>query len=39
MEENAGTVGITLTADQLARLSAVEAPVGDRYADMSRVNR
>jgi hypothetical protein len=39
MEENAGAVGITLTADQLARLSAVEAPVGDRYADMSRVNR
>jgi aryl-alcohol dehydrogenase-like predicted oxidoreductase len=39
MEENAGAVGITLTADQLGRLSAVEAPVGDRYADMSRVNR
>jgi aryl-alcohol dehydrogenase-like predicted oxidoreductase len=39
MEENAGALGIALTADQLARLGAVQAPVGDRYADMSRVNR
>jgi aryl-alcohol dehydrogenase-like predicted oxidoreductase len=39
MEENAGAVGIGLTVDQLARLSAVQAPVGDRYTDMSRVNR
>jgi aryl-alcohol dehydrogenase-like predicted oxidoreductase len=39
MEENAGAVGTALTSDQLARLGAVQAPVGDRYADMSRVNR
>jgi aryl-alcohol dehydrogenase-like predicted oxidoreductase len=39
MEENAGATGVTLTADQVARLGAVQAPVGDRYADMSRVNR
>jgi aryl-alcohol dehydrogenase-like predicted oxidoreductase len=39
MDENAAATGITLTADQLARLSEIQAPVGDRYADMSRVNR
>jgi aryl-alcohol dehydrogenase-like predicted oxidoreductase len=39
MDENAAAVGVTLTADQLARLSAIQAPVGERYADMSRVNR
>ena len=39
MEENAAAVGITLTAEQVARLSALQAPVGDRYADMSRINR
>jgi hypothetical protein len=37
--ENAGAVDVRLTADQLARLSSVQAPVGDRYADMSRINR
>jgi aryl-alcohol dehydrogenase-like predicted oxidoreductase len=39
MEENAAATGITLTAAQVARLSALQAPVGDRYADMSRINR
>ena len=31
--------GIALTAEQIGRLSAGQAPVGDRYADMSRINR
>jgi aryl-alcohol dehydrogenase-like predicted oxidoreductase len=39
LEENSAGVGIKLTADQVARLSAVKAPVGDRYADMSRIGR
>jgi aryl-alcohol dehydrogenase-like predicted oxidoreductase len=39
MDENAAATGITLTADQLARLSEIQAPMGDRYADMSRINR
>jgi hypothetical protein len=39
MEQNAAAIGITLTAEQVARLSALQAPVGDRYADMSRINR
>jgi len=39
MEENAAATEITLTAEQVARLSALQAPVGERYADMSRINR
>jgi aryl-alcohol dehydrogenase-like predicted oxidoreductase len=39
LEENAAAVAITLTADQLERLSAIQPPVGDRYADMSRIGR
>ncbi|HEV7742503.1 MAG TPA: aldo/keto reductase [Pseudolysinimonas sp.] len=39
LEENAGADAVVLTADQLATLGAVQAPVGDRYADMSGVNR
>jgi aryl-alcohol dehydrogenase-like predicted oxidoreductase len=39
MEENAAAAGITLAAEQVARLGAIQAPVGDRYADMSRINR
>jgi aryl-alcohol dehydrogenase-like predicted oxidoreductase len=39
MDENAGATEVTLTADQVARLSTIQAPAGDRYADMSRVNR
>ncbi|MHB1172896.1 MAG: aldo/keto reductase [Lacisediminihabitans sp.] len=39
LEENAGADAIVLSEDQLERLAAIEAPVGDRYADMSAVNR
>jgi aryl-alcohol dehydrogenase-like predicted oxidoreductase len=39
IEENAAADKIELTKDQLARLSAIQAPVGDRYADMAPVNR
>ena len=39
LEENAAADDVDLTGDQLARLGAVPAPVGDRYADMSPVNR
>ena len=39
MEENAAATDVTLTAGQVARLSAIEMPVGDPYADMSRINR
>jgi aryl-alcohol dehydrogenase-like predicted oxidoreductase len=39
VEENAAATGVTLTVEQVARLGAIQAPVGDRYADMSRVNR
>lgn len=38
LEENVASDAITLTADQLAALDAVAAPVGDRYPDMSGVN-
>lgn len=39
LEENAAADAIELSADQLAALDKVAAPVGDRYADMSPVNR
>jgi aryl-alcohol dehydrogenase-like predicted oxidoreductase len=39
IEENVGAVGIKLSAGQLERLGEIKAPVGDRYADMSRINR
>jgi aryl-alcohol dehydrogenase-like predicted oxidoreductase len=39
LEENARADEIRLTPDQIARLSAIQPPVGDRYADMSTVNR
>jgi aryl-alcohol dehydrogenase-like predicted oxidoreductase len=39
MDENAAAAAIKLTAEQLARLSAIQPPVGDRYADMSRIGR
>jgi aryl-alcohol dehydrogenase-like predicted oxidoreductase len=39
LEENAAAVKITLSSEQLARLNAIQPPVGDRYADMSRVGR
>jgi aryl-alcohol dehydrogenase-like predicted oxidoreductase len=39
LEENVGADALELTPEQLATLSAIEKPVGDRYADMSPVNR
>ena len=39
LEENLLADSITLTADQLSTLNALEAPLGDRYPDMSAVNR
>jgi aryl-alcohol dehydrogenase-like predicted oxidoreductase len=39
LTENAGADAVELTADQLATLRALQAPVGDRYADMSGINR
>ncbi len=39
LEENAGAVGVELSEAQLARLSALPAPLGDRYADMTPLGR
>jgi aryl-alcohol dehydrogenase-like predicted oxidoreductase len=39
LEENAAADDLELTVDQLVRLAAIEQPVGDRYADMTTVNR
>jgi aryl-alcohol dehydrogenase-like predicted oxidoreductase len=39
LEENIAAEALELSGDHLAALSAVAAPVGDRYADMSTVNR
>jgi aryl-alcohol dehydrogenase-like predicted oxidoreductase len=39
LEENAGADTIELTDTQLERLTSIQPPVGDRYADMSAVNR
>lgn len=39
LEENVAADAIELTAAQLAALGALEAPLGDRYADMSPLNR
>jgi aryl-alcohol dehydrogenase-like predicted oxidoreductase len=39
LEENAAADDVVLTREQLARLDALEAPVGDRYADMTPLNR
>lgn len=39
MDENAAATELELTAGQIARLSAIQPPVGDRYADMSRIGR
>ena len=38
VEENVGALGVTLTADDLAELDAIE-PAGDRSADMGFVER
>lgn len=39
LEQNVAATDLVLTEDQLARLDAIAAPVGDRYPDMSGVNR
>ena len=39
LEENVAAASLTLSEAQLARLNAVRAPAGDRYADMSPLNR
>jgi aryl-alcohol dehydrogenase-like predicted oxidoreductase len=39
LEENVAADAITLSDEQLATLDAVAAPVGDRYADMSPLNK
>jgi aryl-alcohol dehydrogenase-like predicted oxidoreductase len=39
VEENAGADAVELTDDQVDRLTSMKPPVGDRYADMSAVNR
>jgi aryl-alcohol dehydrogenase-like predicted oxidoreductase len=39
LEENIASEAIELSAEQLGALDAVAAPVGDRYADMSPVNK
>ncbi len=39
LEENVAADAVVLSAEQLATLSALPAPSGDRYADMSAVNR
>ncbi|MFC4223689.1 aldo/keto reductase [Lysinibacter cavernae] len=39
LEQNVAADAVTLTPDQLAALNAVAAPVGERYPDMSSINR
>jgi len=39
LEQNAAADAVELSAQHLAALSALQPPVGDRYADMSSVNR
>lgn len=39
LEENVAADALMLSEEHLARLDAVAAPVGDRYEDMSGVNR
>ena len=39
VEENVGADAIELSAGQLNRLNDVEPPVGDRYPDMTPINR
>jgi aryl-alcohol dehydrogenase-like predicted oxidoreductase len=38
LEENTAAADIVLSPDQLARLTAIAPPAGDRYADMSPLN-
>jgi aryl-alcohol dehydrogenase-like predicted oxidoreductase len=39
LEDNAGALGVTLDTDDLTRLGAVGAAAGERYPDMSTVDR
>ncbi|PZE94741.1 aldo/keto reductase [Curtobacterium sp. MCBD17_008] len=39
LEENVGAADVTLSADQVERLSALPLPTGDRYPDMSSIGR
>jgi aryl-alcohol dehydrogenase-like predicted oxidoreductase len=39
LEQNVAAGDLVLSADQLAALDAVAAPAGDRYADMTPLNR
>jgi len=39
LEENVAADAIELTAEHLERLAAIPPPVGDRYADMTPLNR
>jgi len=39
LEENAAAADLELTREQLHRLGAIPAPVGDRYADMAPIGR
>jgi aryl-alcohol dehydrogenase-like predicted oxidoreductase len=39
LEENVASDALELSAEQLATLDGLSAPVGDRYADMSPLNR
>jgi aryl-alcohol dehydrogenase-like predicted oxidoreductase len=39
LEQNVGSLTVELTADDLEQLGAMSAPAGDRYADMSALNR
>jgi aryl-alcohol dehydrogenase-like predicted oxidoreductase len=39
LEENAAADALVLTQAQLEQLSSIAAPAGERYADMSQVNR
>ncbi|MET0673163.1 MAG: aldo/keto reductase [Microbacterium pygmaeum] len=39
LEENVGADAVELTADQLATLDTLEPAAGDRYADMTPLNR
>jgi aryl-alcohol dehydrogenase-like predicted oxidoreductase len=39
VEENVGADAVVLSPEQLARLDAIEPPVGERYADMSSIDR
>jgi len=38
LEENAAAAALVLSADQLARLTAIAPAAGDRYADMTPLN-